>query len=146
MNNTTTTRVGRYTGPSLQADGVVTQSTNHTTRTTYTVEKPKLKKTRAEIDAQRNSMALADLAGMGGICAFGAWQTGTGNFKKARQVPEGAVIWSKSDAESFQYMQDTPAKPPRAPAHICAWFAAHPRALRCVALIEAAKAATKRGV
>jgi hypothetical protein len=121
---TNTTREGRYTGPSLQADVAAKRN-----KTFDFVPVP------APVKLTKDQQAITDLHILGGIVAFGAWQTGTGNYKKARAVPEGAVVWSKSDTESYQYMPDMPIKPPKAPAHICTWFAAHPRALRCVAIL-----------
>jgi hypothetical protein len=126
MTNTNTNREGRYTGPSLQADGVVIKAKSPAQKV-YAVVPTPVKQTRTEA-------AIADLQFAGGILAFGAWQTGTGNYKKSRAVPEGAVVWSIYDTESRDAEFGLPARQPRAPAHICTWFAAHPRAQRCVAL------------
>lgn len=67
----------------------------------------------------RHAKAIKDLQDAGGIVARGAWQVGTGNFKKARAVPVGATQYASYD---------------KAPAHVVAWFAAHPRAQNCVAI------------
>lgn len=120
---TTQTREGRYTGPSLQADAPTTRKNSRA-----------FVKLPAPVKLNKTQQAIIDLHIAGGIVAFGAWQTGTGNYKKARAIPDGAVVWSKLDTESYQYMPNTPIRPPKAPAHVCAWFAAHPRAQRCVAL------------
>jgi hypothetical protein len=130
MNNTN--REGRYTGPSLQANGVVIK--NKSQKTHYVVVPAPAKMTRAEQAAARDAAAIADLRKEGGIVAFGAWQTGTGNYKKARAIPEGAVVWKKMDCESRNAEFGMPARLPKAPAHVCKWFADHPRAQRCVAI------------
>ena len=98
----------------------------------------KPKQTRAEIASTKDAAAIADLQAAGGIVAYGAWQTGAGNYKKARAVPDGAIVWVKSDtcASTYYRLDFTEVvRSPRAPAHICAWFAARPRAQRCVAII-----------
>jgi hypothetical protein len=78
--------------------------------------------TKTEINnAARNEAAIKDLTALGGIVARGAWQTGTGNYKKARAVPVGAAEFFKDQSNS--------------PAHVVAWFTAHPRAQRCVAIV-----------
>jgi hypothetical protein len=87
---------------------------------------PKIKMTRTEQDAARTATAIADLQAAGGIVARGAWQTGTGNYKKARVVPVGAAEFNKHDNHAL--------------ANVQAWFAAHPRAQRCVAALEVAPA------
>jgi hypothetical protein len=145
MTNANMTREGRYTGQSLQADALPSRrlqadimsvcKKNDAERILRLKNAAKPKQTRAEQDAARTVAAIADLRKEGGIVAFGAWQTGKGNYKKSRAIPDGAVVWSKTDTESIQYFADQPARPPKAPAHVCAWFAAHPRAQRCVALI-----------
>lgn len=71
----------------------------------------------------KNAAALAALEQAGGIIARGAWQTGTGNFKKAREIPVGACL----------YQRDAAAIPP---ARISRWFIDHPRAMACVALVD----------
>ena len=69
----------------------------------------------------RNELALADLKSLGGIVAKGAWQTGKGNYKKARAVPVGATMYGAHLATS-------------APKNIQDWFKAHPRAQACIAV------------
>lgn len=77
--------------------------------------------TKTEINNNaRNAAGIKDLRALGGIVARGAWQSGTGNFKKARPVPAGATEYSSGNTT--------------APADVLAWFAAHPRAKRCVAI------------
>lgn len=111
---------------SLQSDEVVVKSKNNPQKTHYVVVPAPAKLTRAEQDAARNEAAIADLRREGSIVARGAWQTGTGNYKKARAVPAGAQEFHKAEG--------------RAPANVLAWFAAHPRAQRCVAVLEAVAA------
>jgi hypothetical protein len=78
--------------------------------------------TKTEINNNaRNAVAIKDLQMLGGIVARGAWQTGTGNFKKARAVPAGAAEFTNCDS--------------KAPLHVLSWFAQHPRAQRCVAIV-----------
>ena len=115
MTNANMTREGRYTGPSLQA-----AATAYFTAATKISKAVKPKQTRAEISAAKDAAAIADLKAAGGIVAYGAWQTGTGNYKKARAVPNGAAVFPNGE---------------RTPDHVQAWFAAHPRAQRCVAIV-----------
>jgi hypothetical protein len=124
MTQAKNTREGRYTGPSLQADAAPRRQ-----------HKNDFVPVPAPVRLDKNQRAIIDLHIAGGIVAYGAWQTGTGKRKKARAIPAGAAVWSKIDTESHQYMPDMPVTPPKAPAHICAWFKAHPRAQRCVAIV-----------
>jgi hypothetical protein len=124
MTNTST-REGRYTGLSLQAEPVLQAKAK---AKLVIAVKP------LAVKLNKKEQAILDLQAFGGIVAFGAWQTGTGNYKKSREIPDGAVVWSKIDTESYQYMPNTIIRPPKAPQHVCDWFAAHPRAKRCVAL------------
>jgi hypothetical protein len=82
--------------------------------------------TRTEALAIKNTQAWEDLDNAGGIIAFGSWQTGTGNFKKARDIPARAAVFSKPHSDFSRGQM---------PAHVAAWFDAHPRAQRCVALV-----------
>jgi hypothetical protein len=81
--------------------------------------------TRTEALAIKNAKALEDLASAGGIIAFGAWQTGTGNYKKARDIPARAAVFIKPHSDFSRAQM---------PAHVAAWFDTHPRAQRCVAI------------
>jgi hypothetical protein len=110
---------------SLQADAAPARNSKPTRAATFSVAAmPKI--TRVEQDAARNAAAIIDLQNAGGIVARGAWQTGSGNYKKARAVPEGAQEFTSYDRS--------------APASVVAWFAAHPRAQRCVAVVQAVAA------
>jgi hypothetical protein len=110
---TNTNREGRYTGPSLQADAAPKRQ-----------HKNDFVPVPAPVKLDKNQQAIIDLHVAGGIVAFGAWQTGTGNYKKARAVPTGAAVYMASDL-------------PRGtmPTHVQAWFLTHPRAQRCVAIV-----------
>ena len=82
--------------------------------------------TRTQAQAMKNCQAYETLGQAGGIIAFGAWQTGTGNFKKSRAVPPKAAVFSKPHSDFSRALL---------PEHVAAWFDAHPRAQRCVALL-----------
>jgi hypothetical protein len=116
---------------SLQSDEVVVQSKNKSQKMHYAVVPTPAKLTLAEYAAARDAQAIADLRKNGGIVAFGAWQTGAGNYKKARAVPAGAAVWWAHDVR-YPHM--------KCPTNVCEWFAEHPRAKRCVAIVEAAAA------
>ena len=103
-------REGRYTGPSLQAE--TAQKRQH---------KNDFVPVPAPVKLDKNRQAIIDLHIAGGIVARGAWQIGAGNYKKARDVPDRAAEFRRNDNS--------------APAYVLDWFTAHPRALRCVALV-----------
>jgi hypothetical protein len=115
----------------LQSEELVMQTKNKTQKARYSTVPAPVKLTRAEQDAARTDAALADLRKEGGIVAFGAWQTGTGNYKKARAVPAGAVVWWAHDV-NYPHL--------KCPPNVCDWFSAHVRAKRCIAIIEAGAA------
>lgn len=69
----------------------------------------------------KNDQAIADLKAVGGIVAKGAWQVGTGNYKKARGIPVGAQICLRESRDL--------------PAAVAFWFTNHPRAQACVAIV-----------
>ena len=126
-------RPGRYTGPSLQVAPEAPDTRTHaqkcqegrdkTAAAWCAAQTAKIKQTRAEIARAKNDKAIADLRAVGGIVAYGAWSTGAGNFKSKRSIPLGAYIYKQGAG----------------PAHVQAWFATHPRALRCVAILEVTK-------
>ena len=121
---TTQTREGRYTGPSFQ-DGqtpAVYGKKPLTPFQTATRVRPGLQQTRAQEARNKHQQALLDLRNAGGIMAYGLWSTGTGNFKKRRDTPVGATVYTRYESQL--------------PAKVREWFMQHIRAVRCIALKE----------
>lgn len=124
---TSITREGRFPGPFVLSgtpeEFVRFQGKAYEVAPLTQAVTQKPKQTREEQTAARNAAAIADLMASGGIVAKGAWQTGTGNYKKARAVPAGATLYTRNQSAW-----------PETPSNVRSWFSNHPRAQACVAV------------